>query len=114
MVTNVPHMGSDHLTPAFLEQLCRSLGLHSTCPCLVVGIAMRDGCIELILDLVPLLPEGVPHKDSGSTHHVMLDPVTWLQHLQGPPPVGTQVLSQSANGRCVTRKHKMIADTAQR
>lgn len=96
-MTKIPHMQPNQLTPGLLAQVGTSLG-QSICPSMIVGVAIQEGCIELVLDLVSVAGEDGrdPDIDVDPTQHSeFVDPSVWLQHLRVPPPAGTEVLTQA-------------------
>ncbi|MEW5297020.1 MAG: hypothetical protein WDW36_000257 [Sanguina aurantia] len=95
VVTKIPHMEPHQLPPDFLQLMAQSLSQHPTHPSMIVGVAIRRGCIELSLDLVHLCEAGRDPADAGPTQHGFLDPEIWLHHLHVLPPPGTEVLTQA-------------------
>lgn len=86
--SKIPHMEPEQLSDDFLTLVNASLSLHPTHPCMVVGMSLRPGCIELVLDLVPI-PPGIsldPAADSAA--HVSAPQQTHssatAQHSVGP------------------------------
>lgn len=112
MVTKIPHMEPEQLKPDFLTQLNISLGQHPTHPCMVVGWAMRRGCIELVLDVVSLSDNADDAAEiDPASQHPFPDPSVWLHHLHVMPPPGTQVLTQACGRWAVVfflQKYKFL------
>lgn len=98
VVTKISPMEPEQLTPQFCANLAISFGQHPTRPSMLVGIALRSGCIELVMDLVSL-SEDADKNVLLDTSLPFPDPSVWLHHLHVLPPPGTQVLTQAC-GRC--------------
>ncbi|MEW5297019.1 MAG: hypothetical protein WDW36_000256 [Sanguina aurantia] len=100
VVTKIPHMEPHQLPPDFLQLMAQSLSQHPTHPSLIVGVAMKSGCIELVLDVVAITEEGSgagagAGADADPAQLGFVDPGTWLHHLHVLPPPGTEVLTQA-------------------
>ncbi|MEW5297021.1 MAG: hypothetical protein WDW36_000258 [Sanguina aurantia] len=103
VVTKIPHMEPHQLPPDFLQLMAQSLSQHPTHPSLIVGVAMKSGCIELVLDVVAITEEGSGGGAGGAgagggegpAQLGFVDPGTWLHHLHVLPPPGTEVLTQA-------------------
>lgn len=95
VVTKIPHLEPEQLSPDFLERLSQTLATHPTSPSMIVGFAIRRGCIELVVDLVSMQSAGSCDADLGGAQLEFLDPAIWLHHLHVMPPAGTQVLTQA-------------------
>ncbi|MEW5304892.1 MAG: hypothetical protein WDW36_007469 [Sanguina aurantia] len=101
IVMKIPHMEPHQLSPDFLAKLGVSFQQHPTRPSLLVGAAVQSGCIELVVDLVPLLQDGSVDPDWDPAHAAgFSDPGCWLHHLHVQAPRGTQILTQESGRAC--------------
>lgn len=95
IVTKIPDIEPEDLTPDFLLKISASFASHPIHPCMLVGASVRRGCVELVMDLVPMSESSHVSANWDPLSQGHLDPSLWLQHLHVNPPRGTQVLSQA-------------------
>lgn len=93
VASKIPHVHLDQLPHDFIQRLNVSLARQSL---MIVGVSLKSGCVELVLDVVSSA-RGGGLLPSGSFRSVPLDPSLWLQHLSVQPPPGTEVLSQTGS-----------------
>lgn len=107
-MTKIPYMDPEQLTPDIFDKMNTSFGEHSTHPSMIVGVAMRKGCIELVIDLVSLSDTKQDALlDLQPPKNPFPDPSVWLQHLHVLPPPGTHVLTQAC-GRFVDKVDSLL------
>lgn len=93
-------MEPEQLSADFLSLVNASLSLHPTHPCMVVGMSIRPGCIELVLDLVPIPP--------GSSLDPAPDPAT---HISAPQQTRSSATAQHSHGSVVQAPDQPQEDT---